>query len=429
MNYKTMHPSEQISMIMSRIYSRGMTTTSGGNLSYKDEQGRIWVSPSSFDKAELHPEDIVCIMPDGSMKGRNRPTSEYKFHMEAMRANPEFHAVLHAHSIALMGYSFLREAPMVEQFPRLCRHIGKVGVAPYAMPGSDDLSNQVYQAFARGCSAAILENHGIVVGGVDLFDAYARFEEIEYCAETLMKAFSMGFRGGEIPCCPEDTLDACVSSMEEMDFDVCSPEECDVRRLVAKLSRRLYQQKMCLSESGSFSIRIDADSFIISQQGVDRKYMQPEDTVKIRGGRRERGKLPDVTVQLHQRIFREHPEINYIIMADAQHNLAYELAGRKMQCEVVPEAYLLIRELPALPCGAWRTDPAGISARLNRDCPALLFKNDCLLVTGQGWFDSYDRVEVADYNARSMGMAEYIGAMVPLSEQEIDDFSRHAGIK
>lgn len=429
MNYKTAHPSEQIAMIMSRIYSRGMTTTSGGNLSYKDEKGRIWVSPSSFDKAELHPDDIVCIMPDGTVSGRNRPTSEYKFHMEAMRANPKFHAVLHAHSIALMGYSFLRVAPQVEQFPRLYKHIGKVGVAPYAMPGGDDLSSQVYQAFANGCSAAILENHGIVVGGVDLFDAFARFEEIEYCAETLMKAYSMGFKGGEAPEYPVDTLDAYVRNMEEVDFDVCSPEECDARRLVAKLGRRLYQQKMCLSESGSFSIRIDGDSFIMSPQGVDRRYIQPEDTVKIQGGKRERGKLPDVTVQLHQKIFQDHPEINYIIMADAQNNLAYELAGRKMRCKVVPEAYLLIRELPSLPCGAWRVDPAAVSARLSKDNPALLFKNECLLVTGKGWFDSYDRVEVADYNARSMGMAEYVGEMVSITEEEIDAFARHAGIK
>ena len=113
MDYRTMHPTEQITQIMSRIYSRGMTTTSGGNLSYRDERGRIWVTPTSFDKAELRPEDIVCIQPDGTMVGANRPTSEYKFHMAAMQARPEFHGVIHAHSIALMGYSFLKTAPAV----------------------------------------------------------------------------------------------------------------------------------------------------------------------------------------------------------------------------------------------------------------------------------------------------------------------------
>lgn len=276
----------------------------------------------------------------------------------------------------------------------------------------------------------IISTGGIVVGGVDLLDAYARMEEIEYCAETIMKAYSMGYRGdgAREEYISDDAIWDAIRAMPELEPAPCSPEECDARRLVAKLGRRLYQQKMCLARTGSFSIRVDRDNFIISQHGVDRRQMQPEDTVLISGNAREKGKLPDNTVLLHQRIFADHPEINYIIMADAQHNLAYEMAGKKMRCEVVPEGYLLIRRLASMACGVWRSDPGAVSAALNRDNPAVLFRNDCLLVTGQNWFDSYDRVEVADYNARSMGMAEYIGEMQALSEQEIYEFSKHTGI-
>lgn len=430
MNYKTMHPTEQISMIMSRIYAKGMTTTSGGNVSYKDEQGRLWVTPTSFDKAELQPQDIVCIMPDGTFVGGNKPTSEYKFHMAAMQANPSFRACVHAHSIALMGYSFLKQAPDIKMFPYLKRHIGEMTVAPYEMPGSQALSDRVYEAFSGGYSAAILENHGVVVGGYDLLDAYSRFEEIEYCAETLMKAFSMGYTDGCMPepTAPEDTLAEQTLAMPEADPGDCSPEECRVRSLVAKLGRRLYQQKMCLAKSGSFSIRLDRDTFITSQHGVDRKYMGPDETVKIMGGSRERGKVPDYTVGLHRQIFSDHPEINFIIMTETQNTMAYTMAGRKMHCEVVPEAYLLVRSLPLMECGEWAVNPEKVSAMLNRDVPIIQFKNDRLLVTGQGWFDSYDRVEVADYNCKSMGLAEHIGSMKPLTEQEIIDFSKFTGI-
>lgn len=46
-------------MIMNRIYSYGMTTTSGGNLSIMDEEGVMWISPSSIDKGSLRREDIM----------------------------------------------------------------------------------------------------------------------------------------------------------------------------------------------------------------------------------------------------------------------------------------------------------------------------------------------------------------------------------
>jgi len=53
-----MHPTEQINVIIGRIYRSGMTTTSGGNISIKDENGTIWITPSGVDKGSLTPKNI-----------------------------------------------------------------------------------------------------------------------------------------------------------------------------------------------------------------------------------------------------------------------------------------------------------------------------------------------------------------------------------
>jgi L-fuculose-phosphate aldolase len=80
---KLMHPREQISTVISRIYRRGMTTTSGGNISLIDDSGDIWVTPSSVDKGSLQPSDIMCIKKDGSVIGQHHPSSEFPlFHGE-----------------------------------------------------------------------------------------------------------------------------------------------------------------------------------------------------------------------------------------------------------------------------------------------------------------------------------------------------------
>ena len=52
---KLMHPADQITVVISRIYRSGLTTTSGGNISIKDENGDIWITPGGIDKGSLTP--------------------------------------------------------------------------------------------------------------------------------------------------------------------------------------------------------------------------------------------------------------------------------------------------------------------------------------------------------------------------------------
>ena len=97
-------PREQIAMLMKRIYAHGMTTTSGGNLSIKDEEGCIWISPSGVDKGTLRRSDIVCARPDGKMVGTHKPSVEYPFHKAIYEARPDLRAILHAHPAALVAF-------------------------------------------------------------------------------------------------------------------------------------------------------------------------------------------------------------------------------------------------------------------------------------------------------------------------------------
>ena len=92
-----MHPKDQITLVISRIYERGLTTTSGGNISIIDENGDIWVTPSAVDKGSLQPSDIVCVKPDGTVVGRHKPSSEFPFHKAIYKARPDIKAIIHAH--------------------------------------------------------------------------------------------------------------------------------------------------------------------------------------------------------------------------------------------------------------------------------------------------------------------------------------------
>ena len=61
-----LHPRDEILQAMERIYRYRMTTTSGGNLSIREANGDVWITPARVDKGSLRREDIVCVRADGA---------------------------------------------------------------------------------------------------------------------------------------------------------------------------------------------------------------------------------------------------------------------------------------------------------------------------------------------------------------------------
>ncbi|WP_445725660.1 class II aldolase/adducin family protein [Flavobacterium sp.] len=149
-NIKLIHPRNQITEIISRIYKRGMTTTSGGNISIIDESGDIWVTPSAVDKGSLRPSDIVCVKKDGTIIGDHKPSSEFPFHKAIYESRPDIKSVIHAHPPALVSFSIVRQIPntnVISQAKHVC---GPIGYATYEVPGSDELGAVIGEEFKKG---------------------------------------------------------------------------------------------------------------------------------------------------------------------------------------------------------------------------------------------------------------------------------------
>src|SRR5690606_38461748 len=67
-----------------------------------------------------------------------------------------------------------------------------IGYAKYELPGSDKLGDVIADEFKKGYKAVIMENHGTVLGGSDLTDAFERFEMLEFCARTILYGSQIG---------------------------------------------------------------------------------------------------------------------------------------------------------------------------------------------------------------------------------------------
>jgi hypothetical protein len=99
---------------------------------------------------------------------------------------------VHAHPVALVAFSICRQVPDTRLFHQAHFVCGQPGFAPYALPGSGRLGENIAQTFAAGCDCVILENHGVVVGGQSLSHAFQRFEAFEFAGKTVIKGRHLG---------------------------------------------------------------------------------------------------------------------------------------------------------------------------------------------------------------------------------------------
>ncbi|WP_336743211.1 class II aldolase/adducin family protein [Paenibacillus sp. y28] len=418
MQLKHMHPAEQLLMMMERIYGYGMTTTSGGNLSVRDEKGNIWITPAGVDKGALTREDMVCVLADGTVVGLNKPSSEFPFHQLIYRARPDLQAVIHAHPPALVAFSIVRRIPDLSILPNDYYICGEVGMAEYALPGSVQLGDNIASVFARGINTVMLENHGVVVGGLDLFEAFKRFETFDFCARLEIKAHRLG---QPVSVAVDRTGLKQNAELEEFSPAGVEDQEKALRQEMCKLIRRAYEQRLFTSTQGTFSQRLDGNSFLITPFDEDRNYLEPQDLVAIRGGRKEAGKTPSRSVLLHQHIYETQPHVNSVLIAHPPSIMAFAVTDAPFDSRIIPESYILLRNIPKLPYGTTFLEPKQIAAALTKDTPIVLAHNDCVIVTGGSLLQAFDRLEVAEYSAKAIISARCLGDIVPIHHDKIQE--------
>ena len=420
MEFDLIHPRDQLAMLMHRVYRYGMTTTSGGNMSIRDENGDIWITPAGVDKGSLQWDDIVLVKSVGDIEGKHAPSSEFPFHKAIYNARPDLRGIVHAHPCALVSFSIVRKIPPVSIIPQAREICGMVGFAPYALPGSDLLGNNIAKSFKQGFDSILMENHGVVCGGKDLLDAFHRFETLDFCARLVIKATTLGeYR--ELNDDQIGLLNQQKHFLSEFDPKMRFNQEKELRKHIIETVHRAYDQQLMTSTEGVVSSRLDDHSFLITPTGKDRRLIDISDIVLIQNCQRERGKLPSRSVLLHDRIYCDHAHIQAIISAQAPNATAFSVTSTDFDTRTIPESYILLRDIPKIAYGAQYLDEQAISLNLNKNTPVILIENDAILTTGKSLLKAFDRLEVAEFSARSLIDANLLGGLVAMDEKQIRD--------
>jgi L-fuculose-phosphate aldolase len=164
-----------------------------GNLSARSGEAML-ITPSGIPYDRLTPE-MIAAMPfaanDGAWRGPQKPSSEWRMHLDILRARPDDGAVIHTHSTYATALSMLREEIPAAHYMIAAFGGPNVRCTAYAPYGTQELSDLVIEGL-RDRHGVLLGQHGMVVTGRDLGQAMWRAVELETLAKMYVIARSIG---------------------------------------------------------------------------------------------------------------------------------------------------------------------------------------------------------------------------------------------
>lgn len=181
---------EQIVAACKRLDTSGLNRGTSGNVSCR-ENDHFLITPTGIPAEEITPSKIVAVDYDGKVLGIGRPSSEWHFHCDILKARPEINAVVHTHSPHATAIACLRED--IPPFHYMIAVAGgdSIRCAPYALFGTEQLSRHAVEALDDR-KACLLANHGMITLGRDLDEAMAVAVEVESLCQQYLLARQVG---------------------------------------------------------------------------------------------------------------------------------------------------------------------------------------------------------------------------------------------
>lgn len=206
-----------------RIYNNGFVAANDGNISFRINESEVLATPTGVSKGFMTPDMIVKVDLEANIiSGELKPSSELKMHLDVYKNRDDVKSVVHAHPPTATGFS-VAGIPLDEMImPEVIISLGTVPIAKYGTPSTMEIPEAIREYL--GChDGVLLENHGALTVGTDLFNAYFKMETIELAAKINLTARLLG-RVNEIS---PDNVEKLYSIREKLGVRGRHPVECN----------------------------------------------------------------------------------------------------------------------------------------------------------------------------------------------------------
>jgi L-fuculose-phosphate aldolase len=174
------------------LYEQGYVAATDGNISVRLDEHRVLVTPTCICKGGMNSDDLVVVDMNGrKLEGWRDVSSELAMHLLIYRMRPDICGIVHAHPPTATGFAaagIALDQPLVSE---VILTLGKVPLAPYACPGTPDLSDSL-RPLIPDHNAILMANHGVVTYADDLDRAYMNMETVEHFAKITLVTRTLG---------------------------------------------------------------------------------------------------------------------------------------------------------------------------------------------------------------------------------------------
>lgn len=179
-----------------RMWSRNFVDGNGGNITIRVGDNLVLCTPTLISKGFMSPDDICLVDLEGKQLAGRRPrTSEVNTHIAIMKATPEAKSCIHGHPPHSTAYAVAGVVPPTCLCSEAEVFVGEIGMVEYETPGSSEVAERVAKLAPDHCSI-LLQNHGVIVWGKDVEDAYWKIENTETACQTIWIASQLN--GGQL---------------------------------------------------------------------------------------------------------------------------------------------------------------------------------------------------------------------------------------
>jgi len=173
-----------------RMNELGINQGTSGNISLRHHDGML-ITPTSVPYEKMRLEQIVFMGLDGSVAHAQKPSSEWRFHLDILRSRGEVNAVVHAHPpyatiLSIMGL----EIPPIHYMIAAAGG-ASIRCSPYATYGTAELSEHAVKAL-EDRFACLLGHHGMIAVGPSLPRALWLAVEVEALARQYHGCLQIG---------------------------------------------------------------------------------------------------------------------------------------------------------------------------------------------------------------------------------------------
>lgn len=171
----------------------GLNQGTSGNISVR-AGGTMLITPTAIPYETMQPSMLAAMPIEGkygSWEGPIKPSTEWRFHLDILKARPDVGAVVHTHSTFATVLGIARKPIPACHYMVAVFGGSDVRVADFAIYGTKALADNVLKAL-EGRNGCLIANHGMITAGKDLEHAMWLAVELETLAKQYYYSLQIG---------------------------------------------------------------------------------------------------------------------------------------------------------------------------------------------------------------------------------------------